>query len=38
MDYFAEMVKSDEHMDKLKNKLLTEANKRHQKKLKDNDN
>lgn len=25
MDYFAEMVKSDEHMDKLKNKLLTEA-------------
>lgn len=29
MDYFAEMIKSDEHMDKLKNKLLTEAaNKR----------
>ncbi|CAH6723857.1 rRNA-processing protein Ebp2p [[Candida] jaroonii] len=25
MDYFAEMVKSDEHMDKLKNKLMTEA-------------
>ncbi|CAH2353071.1 rRNA-processing protein Ebp2p [[Candida] railenensis] len=25
MDYFAEMVKSDEHMDKLKQKLLTEA-------------
>lgn len=25
MDYFAEMVKSDEHMDKLKNKLLAEA-------------
>lgn len=25
LDYFAEMVKSDEHMDKLKNKLLTEA-------------
>lgn len=25
VDYFAEMVKSDEHMDKLKNKLLTEA-------------
>lgn len=25
MDYFAEMVKSDEHMDRLKNKLLTEA-------------
>ena len=25
MDYFAEMVKSDEHMDKLRNKLLTEA-------------
>ncbi|RLV94527.1 rRNA-processing protein EBP2 [Spathaspora sp. JA1] len=25
MDYFAEMVKSDEHMDKLKSKLLTEA-------------
>jgi rRNA-processing protein EBP2 len=25
MDYFAEMVKSDEHMDKLKTKLLTEA-------------
>lgn len=25
LDYFAEMVKSDEHMDKLKNKLLKEA-------------
>lgn len=25
MDYFAEMIKSDEHMDKLKSKLLTEA-------------
>lgn len=25
MDYFAEMVKSDEHMDKLKTKLMTEA-------------
>lgn len=25
LDYFAEMVKSDEHMDKLKTKLLTEA-------------
>ncbi|CAI5757845.1 unnamed protein product [Candida verbasci] len=25
IDYFAEMVKSDEHMDKLKQKLLTEA-------------
>lgn len=25
MDYFAEMAKSDEHMDKLKQKLLTEA-------------
>lgn len=25
MDYFAEMVKSDEHMDKLKSKLLAEA-------------
>lgn len=25
LDYFAEMVKSDEHMDKLKNKLLAEA-------------
>ncbi|KAK6457166.1 EBNA1-binding protein [Scheffersomyces xylosifermentans] len=25
LDYFAEMVKSDEHMDKLKNKLLREA-------------
>lgn len=25
MDYFAEMVKSDEHMDKLKSKLLQEA-------------
>lgn len=25
LDYFAEMVKSDEHMDKLKNKLMKEA-------------
>lgn len=25
MDYFAEMIKSDEHMDKLKSKLLSEA-------------